>query len=125
MSPDFFAMWVPAFVSTILSEVPIYALFLRGRMGLGNALALGVALQMITHPLFWIAWDAEPMLFYAHYDLAVVVFELVIFLVEAAIVWAVLRRRRPWQHVPNVVLALLASLCANGVSLTIGLLSEH
>ena len=66
MSPDFFDMWLPAFLSTILSETPIYALFLRDRMGLGNALALGVALQFFTHPLFWLAWDAEPMFFYAH-----------------------------------------------------------
>lgn len=125
MSEEFFAMWVPAFLATILSETAIYALFLRDRMGLGNALALGIALQLFTHPLFWLAWDAETTFFYQHYDVAVVLFELVIFLAEAGIVWAVLARRRPWHRMPNVALALLASLCANSVSLTIGMLSER
>ena len=125
MSPEFFDLWVPAFVSTILAETPIYGLFLRDRIGLGHALALGVALQCITHPLFWLAWDAETVFFYDHYDVAVVVFEVVIFVAEAAIVWALLRPRKPWEHMSNVALALIASACANATSLALGMLNER
>lgn len=122
MSPDWFELWWPAFLSTILSEVPIYALFLQQRLGLFHALGIGLALQCITHPLFWLAWEIDPVLFYAHYDLAVLLFEAFIFLAEAAIVWAVLPRREPWHRLANPVLALLASTTANTVSLVIGLL---
>lgn len=124
MSPDWFALWLPAFFSTLLSEVPIYALFLQGRLGLFHALGIGVALQCITHPLFWLAWEVDPDLFYDHYALTVVVFEAAIYLVEAAIIWAVLPRREPWHRLRNPVLALLAAMAANSVSLVIGLLQQ-
>lgn len=125
MSPELFEKWVPAFVSTILSETPVYALFLRDRLGLGAALAVGVALQCITHPLFWLAWDAEADFFYRHYGDSVVAFELVIFLAEAGIVWALLRPRKPWERLPNIALALIASAGANALSLGLGMLSER
>lgn len=124
MSPDWFALWWPAFLATLLSEAPIYALFLQGRLGLFHALGIGVALQCITHPLFWLAWELEPDLFYAHYDLAVLLFEAFIFLAEAAIVWAVLPSREPWHRLKNPLLALAASTTANAVSLVIGLLQQ-
>ena len=125
MSGEWFALWLPAFLSTLLCEVPVYALFLRERLGLANALVLGVALQCITHPLFWLAWDAETVFFYDHYDVAVVVFEVVICVAEAAIVWALLRPRKPWEHMSNVALALIASACANATSLALGMLNER
>ena len=124
MSPEWFELWWPAFLSTLLSEVPLYALFLQGRLGLFHALGIGVALQCITHPLFWLAWEVDPDLFYDHYALTVVLFEAFIYLVEAAIIWAVLPRREPWHRLGNPVLALLASASANTVSLVIGLLQR-
>ena len=125
MSGEWFALWLPAFLSTLLCEVPVYALFLRDRLGLANALVLGVALQCITHPLFWLTWEAEAAWSFANYDDAVLLFEGIIYSVEALIVWALLRPREPWQRWPNVVLAFAASIIANSVSLVVGMLTER
>lgn len=125
MSPEWYSQWWPAFLTTLLAEAPIFALFLRGRLGLGPALAMGVALQAVTHPIFWLTWERWADYFFAHYDASVWTFEAVIYLVEAALVWAILPRRRPWQRVPNAALALLASTVANSTSLVIGMLNER
>lgn len=125
MSDEWFVMWLPAFFATVLSEVPVYALFLRDRMGLANALMIGVALQCITHPLFWLTWEANAEWCYANYDSSVLLFEGVIYSVEAAIVWALLKPREPWQRWPNGVLAFAASIAANSVSLVVGMLTER
>ncbi len=125
MSDEWFVLWLPAFAATVMSETPIYALFLRDRMGLGNALLVGVALQCITHPLFWLTWEAEADWCYANYGWSVFMFEAIIYSVEAAIVWAVLKPREPWQRWPNGVLAFVASIVANSVSLVAGMLTER
>ena len=113
MSAEWFALWWPAFLSTILGETPIVMLFLRDRIGLVHALALGVALQCVTHPLFWLAWEAESDFFYAHYHAAVIAFEAVIFLLEAALILLLLPRRKSPKQMANWLLALLASTTAN------------
>ncbi len=125
MSPEWFDQWLPAFLTTVLAEAPIFALFLGGRLGIGPALAVGVALQAVTHPLFWLAWERWADYFFAHYSASVWAFETVIYLVEAGLVWVALPRRRPWERVPNLVLALVASTVANSTSLVIGMLNEH
>jgi hypothetical protein len=124
MSGDWFALWWPAFLSTVLVETPIVALFLRDRLGLGSALALGVALQCVTHPLFWLTWDLERAFFYQHYGAAVLGFEALVYLIEAAIIWAVLPPRQSGHRLPRAALALLASATANTVSLAVGMLAE-
>lgn len=122
MSEAWFALWWPAFLTTILAETPVVALFLRDRIGLAAALAMGVALQCVTHPLFWIAWEAESEFLYAHYELAVVAFEAVIYLVEAGLIWLALPRREGEQRLAKPLLALLAATTANTISLVIGFL---
>jgi len=124
MTAAWFSLWWPAFLSTLLTEVPIDALFLERRLGLADALALGVALQCITHPLFWSAWGLAPAFFYDHYGAAVLGFEAVVYLVEAALIWLALPRRNASQRLPNPVLALLTSAFANTASVLIGLLSS-
>ena len=124
MTSVWFDLWLGAFVSTVLAEAPVYGLFLRDRLGLASALALGVALQCVTHPLFWLAWAAEPDLFFDHYGAAVFGFEAAVYTVEAAIIWAVLPRRPASAKLPNLALAFLASATANTSSVLIGMMSS-
>ncbi len=121
MSPEWFSLWWPAFLVTVLGETPVVALFVRDRVGIVSALVLGVALQAVTHPLFWLAWEHEAAFLYAHYDAAVLAFEAVIYLVEAALTWLAIRGRWCWR---DVGLALMCSTVANTVSLMIGILTE-
>lgn len=123
MSAEWFALWWPAFLSTILAETPIVALFLRDRIGLGRALLLGVALQCLTHPLFWIAWEAESRLFFDHYTASVIGFEAIIYMIEAAVIWAFIRRTTGRFGALSVAFA--ASTTANTVSLLLGFLSAR
>jgi hypothetical protein len=124
VNEELLTLWYPAFATTILVEAPIYALFMAGRAGLVWALLTGVALQALTHPIFWLSWGALGQWPYENYVLAVGLFESTIVLVEAAAVWLVLPPRRPWQRVPNLALALLASVVANTTSVVVGLLNQ-
>jgi hypothetical protein len=125
VSPEWFDLWWPAFLSTILGETPVVMLFLRDRIGLVHALALGVALQCITHPLFWLAWEAGNDFFYAHYQAAVIAFVATIYLLEAALILLLLPRRKDPKQMANWLLAALASTTANTASFVLGLLSER
>ena len=123
MSAEWFALWWPAFLTTILTETPIVVLFLRDRIGLGRALLLGVGLQCLTHPLFWIAWEAKARFFYEHYTASVIGFEAAVYTIEAAVIWAVIRRTT--GRFGKLSVAFAASTTANTVSLLIGILSER
>lgn len=119
MTPELFQAWWPAFLTTILVETPIYTLFSQQRLGLANALIVGVALQAVTHPCFWLAWDALGDFAYTHYIPAVVGFELVITLAEAGLLLWVLGRANPRT---GFATGLLASTVANVSSILVGLL---
>jgi len=124
LSEHLLPLWREAFATTILVEVWIYALFLWRRVPIVHALLIGVALQALTHPIFWLSWDALGAWPYANYELAVALFEVTIVGVEAlAIAWAI-PRRRPWQRLPNLALGLIASLVANTTSVVVGLLHQ-
>ena len=46
--------WSFAFALTLLCELPVYVLALRRPLGgVGRALAVGVAVNVATHPLAW------------------------------------------------------------------------
>ncbi len=122
MSDYLFDLWVPAFISTILIEAPIVALFVRQRLTMVAALALGIAFQAVTHPVFWLSWDALEAWPYDNYELALGLFESTIVLVEAGLIWLALPTRRAWQRLPNGWLALIASLVANATSVVVGML---
>jgi len=106
--------WFMAFISTILIEGPIYALFARGIWRVPKALAMSVILQLTTHPLLWlIFYDIQALI--PDYVLAVLIAELGVVSIEAALL--------SWMWGRGFFgLALTAALTANAVSTAVGLL---
>ena len=124
MSEHWFSLWIPAFLLTILVETPVVVLLTRRRIGWGAALALGVALQAVTHPLFWLTWERWQRFFFSHYLASTAVFEAVIFLAEAALIaWVVPRRERSSRR--HAVWAVGVSTLANSASLLLGILKSY
>lgn len=104
-------LWLAAFAWTLALELPVYTLALERHVRGWRALvALVLAVNAVTHPLLWFAF---PRL--TPYALYVVVAESCVTLVEAALVLAVMRPRRPGR-------ALGASLAANATSTILGLI---
>jgi hypothetical protein len=88
-------LWAWAFAWTIALEVPIVAAFTHGRLGgLARAVAVGIGLQILTHPALWyVAPRFEP------YALWLVVMESIVTAVEAATLAGALRLAgRPWRE---------------------------
>jgi hypothetical protein len=99
---------VTALLLTLAVEVPLYvaALVVLRLAGFGRALLLAVGVNLLTHPLLWWALGPRPSL------LAVVVAEVAVWLVEAALVWLVVRRSL------SVVLVVAAGV--NAASILVG-----
>lgn len=108
-------MWLEAFALTLAIEVPIYAALLRRYAGSWfGAVALGVALQVATHPALWFfAPRFEP------YWAWVVTLEVVIWLIEGLLAGLVIDHPKGKRYA--YAYGLLASLCANATSTLIGL----
>lgn len=110
-------LWAWAFAWTVAIEVPIVAAFAhRGLGGLARAVAVGIGLQILTHPALWyVAPRFEPYLVW------LVVMESIVTAVEAAALVAALRLAgRPWREATLVgttatVLANLTSTLAGFV----------
>lgn len=100
---------IPALLLTLVVEVPVYALALTAlRLAApARALLLGVAVNLLTHPLLW--WFLAPRPPAGRFWGA----ELAVVLVEAAVLYATCRR--------EPILMLVTSLGANALSLLIGL----
>ncbi len=120
MSEAFFDLWWRAFLSTLIVEVPIYALVLRS-LDLPRALVLGIACQAVTHPCFWLSWNALGDGVYDHYVVAVIAFETVITLIEAMLC-AVVLKRDGYASRGAIRLGLIASVVANASSVLVGYL---
>ncbi|MET7418180.1 hypothetical protein [Dactylosporangium sp. NPDC005555] len=101
---------IPALLLTLAVEVPLYALALTTlRLApLKRAVLLGVLVNLLTHPVLW--WFLAPRPGAARFWSA----EVVVVLVEAAVLYTISRR--------DPVLLLVTSLGANAASLLIGLL---
>ena len=120
MSDAFFDLWWRAFLSTIIIEVPIYALVLRA-LDLPRALVLGLACQAVTHPCFWLSWNALGDGVYDHYVVAVIAFETVITIIEASLC-AIILTREGFAFRRATSISLFASLLANASSVLVGYL---
>jgi hypothetical protein len=105
--------WLFGFVLTLVFELPVYALALRRPLGgLGRALAVGVAVNLATHPLAWML-AVGGLVPWVGIEGAVTV-------AEAAMLFAAARglgRRLPAHE------AFLVSLAANALSAGVGLLN--
>ncbi len=99
--------WLTAFIFTQLVEIPIYT------VATGCRVIVAFGASAITHPIVWfvicgVHWHSD-------YLVQVVAAELFAWLAEAAYFAFIFGKRRAW----------LWSLCANGASLSLGLLSRH
>jgi hypothetical protein len=99
--------WFRAFLFTQIVEVPIYMRSMRCPIWA----AFGAS--ALTHPIVWFGFfhPAIP----GDYLTKVIAAELFAWLAEAAYFRLIFKRRRAW----------LWSLCANGASVSLGLLSRH
>ncbi len=105
-------LWLFAFTLTLLCELPIYWLALRRPLG-GNAraLAVGVAVNLATHPLAWTLAVGRVMPWLA--------IEGAVTVAEAVLVFAAARalgRRLPLHE------SFLVALAANAFSAGVGLI---
>ena len=110
--PVAFSLWLRAFLLTLLLEIPVFVLFVRGRVPMLRAALAGAAGTCLTHPLLWLVW---PYLNPDHYASNLAIAEVIIAMVETvtfhAIVWRVKLGR-----------SAAASFTANALSTGIGLL---
>ena len=107
--------WLPAFIATLVIEVPVYTLALRNAFGLRRSLYIGLAVNVLTHPLAWSAMMAIP------FPTGFVTTELLVWAVEATLVFTLGRRR--WSTRPlGWIEAGVISLVANGLSAGLGLM---
>ncbi|MEW2358635.1 hypothetical protein [Spirillospora sp. NPDC029432] len=104
-----------ALALTLAAELPVYAVALRVLLGVRVAAALAAAtgVNLVTHPLVWLTLGAAAR-FQGGYEIALLPVEIAAWLTEAAILYALLRRRGR-----NLVCVAVA---ANAVSFLAGLL---
>jgi hypothetical protein len=104
--------WAAAFALTLLCELPIYVLALRRPLGgVVRALAVGVAVNIATHPLAWTLAVGRLLPWLAIEGLVTVA--------EAAMIFAAahaLGRRLPVHE------SFLVALAANAFSAGVGLI---
>ena len=104
--------WAFAFVLTLLCELPVYAFALHRPLGgTARALAVGVVVNVATHPLAWTLAIGQLMPWLA--------IETTVTVAEAALIFAAARalgRRLPIHE------SLLVSLAANALSAGVGLI---
>ena len=104
--------WAFAFVLTLACELPVYVVTLRRPLGgVARALAVGVVVNVATHPLAWTLAVGQALPWLA--------IEATVTVAEAALVFAAARavgRRLPLHE------SLLVSLAANALSAGVGLI---
>ncbi|NUP45910.1 MAG: hypothetical protein HOW97_01140 [Catenulispora sp.] len=93
---------------TLVVEVPIYAtvLIVAGLTSRRAAALLGIGVNLLTHPVVWALTGSGSLLVLAAAELGA-------WLVEAAVLYAVIRR--------EAVLLFALALCANCASFLLGL----
>lgn len=105
--------WLFAFVFTQVIEVPIWWRSLPAQQGRGTRLALALLPSTLTHPVVWFGFPAWVTSSWLAMLIAAETFAVV---AEAAVAHVVMRL--PLSR------ALLWSLLANGVSASVGLISQ-
>ena len=110
--PAAISQWLRAFLLTLLLEIPVFVLFVRGRVPMLRAVLAGAAGTCFTHPLLWLVW---PYLDPDHYAVHVAVSEFLIAVMETLTFHAIARPVKLGR-------AAAASFCANALSTGAGLL---
>jgi hypothetical protein len=109
--------YLPALILTLGVELLVLVLVLRRGHRIGTVVLAGCLASGFTHPQLWYVWPhvLDPATRYLAY---VISGELVVFVVEALILWLVLRRRDGRRVHP--LTAVGAAAVANGASFLIG-----
>ncbi len=107
--------WLLAFALTLAIEVPIYAFGLRPRVPPARGAAVGVGVNVVTHPLLWFGLSGLERTGASSW-LVTLAAEVAVVFIEAALVIVAVR--------PGAVLALRVSATANGFSFGLGLLGS-
>ncbi|MFB4318680.1 hypothetical protein [Actinomadura sp. 21ATH] len=83
-----------ALALTLAVELPVYAVALRALLGVRAAAALAMAagINLVTHPVVWLTLGAAAR-FHGGYEIVLLPVEIAAWLTEAAILYALLRRR--------------------------------
>ena len=107
------SFYLPYLALTLVVEVPVVALLLRGRVPPGRSVLAAVLASAVTNPLLWYAW---PLVISPHrYALYAATGEALVVLIETAILYGVATR-------PRGFLAFWVSLASNAASFSIGML---
>ena len=109
--PETISLWLRAFLLTLLFEIPVFVLFVRGRVPMLRAALAGAAGTCVTHPLLWLVW---PYLNPDHYASNLTVAEVLIAIVETLTFFALARPVKLGR-------AAAASFSANAFSAGVGL----
>jgi hypothetical protein len=110
-----------ALALTLAVELPLYAVALRGLLGVRVATALLAAtgVNLVSHPLVWLALGAAAR-FRGGYEISLLPVEIAAWLAEAAMLRALLRGRGRGRGREGGDLVLIA-LAANAASFLAGL----
>ncbi|MGH3095411.1 MAG: hypothetical protein ACRDMV_05350 [Streptosporangiales bacterium] len=110
--------YLDAFALTCAVELPVYCalLMLLARVPAYAAVGLGLAVNVVTHPLLWLAFDGAGRV---PYVAAFGVGELAVCAAEWALLAVSLRRRAVGRGVLAAVVVV-----ANGLSAAVGLLVD-
>ena len=79
ISHAYLVRWLHAFVFTLVVEVPVFVLVVRGTVPAWRAALAGAAGSFLTHPLLWFVWPRVIRHDYAAY---IVSGELIVSVVE-------------------------------------------
>lgn len=109
--------WLLSFLGTLVIELPVYTWATTSVFGFARALAIGVALNVATHPLMW----GVHSLLRHPYLLTFLVAEAVVWATEAILLKTFSHRRRA-RRVLGWSEALAISFAANAFSAGAGLL---
>lgn len=117
MSPEIFEIvfwaWLRAFALTLVVELPIFVLVVRGEVPAWRACLAGAAGSCLTHPLLWFVWSR----LVSDYTLYITSGELLVAVIETLTFYAIAR------PIP-LRMALAASFLANGASYGAGFLLQ-
>jgi hypothetical protein len=123
-----FSTYVFYFGLTLAVELPLLAIALGRRCGVGRALVAGVVASGVTHPLLTFAWPlVVPPVTRDAWVAYAASGELLVVVVEAAVIYVVALRRerasRKRTRARLVLDALIVSFAVNAASFAVGALT--
>ncbi|HKD96343.1 MAG TPA: hypothetical protein VKB69_01960 [Micromonosporaceae bacterium] len=112
--------YLGAFALTLAVEVPVYVVALTALVGTGwaRATVIAVGVNVVTHPALW--WGLRPLAARPAYPALLAAAELVVCVVEWALL--VVLTRRPGRTRADLALLGAVAVAANAASTLAGLL---